>query len=336
MTTADLTAYIGTLGGDGLVVAGGEDGALTVVGALPELPEPSALAFSADGKTLYATAELPDGRVSAVDITDPRQPAVWGSQPSGGAGPTHLAVFGDYLVTAHYTDGVVASHPLAGDGSIGPLACALLHEDPTTGAAPHAHQVVPDPSGRWLLAVDLGLDTVFVHRLDQVTGQITEHSRLRLPEGTGPRHLVFDPDGSRVHVLGELKPTLTTATWDADAGTLAATGNVVVTGPGAPVPTYPAEIAVSPDGRFLCVTTRGEDAVAVLRIEPGAPQLVQTSPTGGAWPRHCAFGPDGTSLYVANQNSGAVTRLPWDPAAGRLGPAAVAVTVRGACWVAFA
>ncbi|MBM7773567.1 6-phosphogluconolactonase (cycloisomerase 2 family) [Actinokineospora baliensis] len=330
------TAYIGTLDGDGLVVATEDGGPLTVTGALRQVREPSALAFSADRSTLYAVSELPEGVLTAVDITDPQRPAVLAEQLSGGAGPTHLEVVGGHLVTAHYSDGVVTSHPLDPDGSPGPLGSALLLEDPASGASPHAHQVVPDPSGQWLLATALGLDAVFVLRFDRATGALAEHSRMDLPAKTGPRHLVFHPDGTRVFVLGELTPTVTAAAWDPAAGVLRRGESVTVTGPGAPDPTYPAEIVISPDGRFLYVTTRGENGVGVLRIGPGAPQLVQTSSSGGAWPRHCSLGPDGTWLYVANQHSGTVAWLPLDPATGLPGPVAGEVTVRGACWVTFA
>ncbi|WP_018686610.1 lactonase family protein [Actinokineospora enzanensis] len=330
---ADTQAvYIGTLGGDGLVVAEADGPALRVTGALTELREPSALAFGADRRTLYAVSELAQGRVTAVDVSDPGKPVVWQSQLSGGNGPTHLAVVGRYVVTAHYGDGVVAANRLGGDGSVGPVASKVRHP----GATPHAHQVVPDPSGRWLLSVDLGADAVFVHGLDQRTGKLTAHSRMPLPAGTGPRHLVFHPDGTRVFVLAELRPEITTAHWDGVAGTLNPGSSVRVTGPDAPDPTYPAEIVVSQDGRFLYATTRGEDAVAVLRVESSGPVLVQTSPTGGAWPRHCALGPDGRWLYVANQHSDTVTWLPRDPATGELGPVAGSIPVRGAVWVEFA
>ncbi|GLZ38805.1 lactonase family protein [Actinokineospora sp. NBRC 105648] len=330
---ARQTVYIGTIGGDGLVVAELADvarGALTVTGALPELREPSALAFSADGATLYAVAELAEGRVTAVDVSDPGSPAVWQSQPSLGNAPTHLAVHGDHLVTAHYGDGTVGVHPLSPDGSVGPRSGGLRHPGP----APHAHQVVGDPSGRWLLAVDLGVDTVFVHRVTS-DGALTEHSRMPLAPGTGPRHLVFHPDGRRVFVLGEHRPEITTGYWDPVAGTLNPGPSVGVVGPGAPDPTYPAEISVSPDGRFLYTSNRGEDAIAVLGLDSGVPVLLQSAPTGGAWPRHHALGPDGTWLYVANQHSDSVTWLPRDPATGELGRVAGSVPVRGAAMVSF-
>ncbi len=326
------TVYIGTLDGGGLVVAEADPvtGALTATGALPQLREPSALAFAADRRTLYAVSELPGGLVTAVDVSDPRRPAVRSARPSGGAGPTHLAVHGGHLVTAHYTDGTVAAHPLAADGSIGPRSGLLRHH----GAAPRAHQVVTDPSGRWLLAVDLGADAVLTHRL--VGGGLVQHAALALPVGTGPRHLAFHPDGRRVFVLGELRPELTCATWDAATGALTAGAVVRVAGPGAPDPTHPAEVLVSPDGRTVYASTRGEDSIAVLRVRADGVSLVQTISTGGRWPRHCALSPTGTWLYAANQHTGSVTWLPRDPVTGELGPVAGSVTVRGAAVLAFA
>jgi len=61
----------------------------------------------------------------------------------------------------------------------------------------HAHQVVIDPSGRLVLAVDLGADTVFSYRLDTVTGTLTQVAANHLRAGSGPRHLVFSPKATR-------------------------------------------------------------------------------------------------------------------------------------------
>ncbi|PPK70826.1 lactonase family protein [Actinokineospora auranticolor] len=324
------TLYIGTLSGQGLGYAGATDDRPGAPGVLGAVREPSALALSADRRTLYATSELvPTGKVTAIDVRDPLVPRVLSTRPSGGAGPTHLAVHGRFLVTAHYTDGRVATHPLGTDGRIGAMASVVRHE----GAQPHAHQVIPDPTGQWLLSVDLGADAVFVHKVDQNSGAISTHSKLTTTRGTGPRHLAFHPDGRRVFLLGEQRAVLIEARWDATAGTLTAVSETSVLGSGAPSPTYPAEVLVSPDGRFVYATTRGEDAVAVLGVESGQPKLVQTASTGGAWPRHCAFARDDRWLYVANERSSLVTMLPRDPATGRLGTPEKAATVQGACWV---
>ncbi|MDQ3404354.1 MAG: lactonase family protein [Actinomycetota bacterium] len=325
------TVYIGTLDGAGLTVATADPttGALTPTGTVVDLPEPSFFAFSADRRTLYTVGERPEGSVTAVDISDPVRPAVMNTQPTGGAGPTHLSVHHDFLLTAHYTDGTVTVHPLRPDGSIGPRTGALRHE----GDEPHAHQVVTDPSGRWVLAVDLGLDAVFTHRVDQRTGAITTHARMSLPRGTGPRHLVFHPDGTRAHILGESRPVIITAGWDPTTGTLTPTNTRPVIGPHAPDPSYPAEIVINEAGEHLYASTRGEDAIAVLRAN--GPSLVQSAPTGGAWPRHCVLAPGERLLYVANQNSGTVTWLPRDPETGLLGAPAGSMAVRGACFIAF-
>jgi 6-phosphogluconolactonase (cycloisomerase 2 family) len=313
------TAYIGTIDGDGLLVADVQDsGELTVLRAVPSVREPSFLHVA--GPTLYAVNELPDGAVTAVDISDPLRPAVWHTRPTGGVQPTHLTVHAGHLVVAHYADGTLSAHPLAADGSIGDRTTCLRHD----GDHPHAHQVLPDPTGRWLVAVDLGADAVLTHRLDG--GRLLPHARLDLPAGQGPRHLAFHPDGSTAHILSELRPELTTAVWDAVTGTF-----TVVTGVALPPGNHPAEIALSPVHDTAYLTLRGDDQVAVVDLTTH--KIIQTVPTGGEWPRHCAL--HGDWLYVANQRSHTVTRLPVDPATGALGHPLPAATARGAAVIAF-
>lgn len=327
-----MIAYIGAVEGDGLTVAEVDPatGALTALGVV-DVPEPSFLALSPDGRALYAVDERPEGAVTALDLADPRRPVVRGARPTGGAGPTHLCVSGGFLLVAHYTDGTVSAHRIEDDGGVGERTALLRH----AGDRPHAHQVVVDPSGRWVLAVDLGADAVFTHRLDRRTGELAPHARLDLPAGTGPRHLAFAPDGLRAYVLGELTPGVAVARWDAAAGTLSVEAHVPVTGPGAPDPTYPAEVLVDAGGGRLYASTRGEDAIAVLDLTATPPALRQSAPTGGAWPRHCALDPAGTRMYVANQRTGTVTWLPVDPGTGELGGPAGSLPVRGASMVAF-
>ncbi|PWW50824.1 lactonase family protein [Actinokineospora spheciospongiae] len=308
------TAVIGTIDGDGLVVADVlDDGALAVTRALPEVREPSFLHLA--GGTLYAVNELPEGTVTALDPTDL---TVRRTRPTLGAQPTHLTTHAGHLVVAHYLDGTVGAHPLAADGTPGESSTRLRHD----GAEPHAHQVLPDPSGRWLISVDLGSDAVHTHRI--VDGALTAHARLDLPPGLGPRHLAFH--GDRAHILGELRPELVAADWDAATGTFTPAWALPL-----PAGNQPAEIVLSPDGRFAYATLRGDNTVAVVDLEHR--EVVQAVPVGGDWPRHCAL--DGTHLYVANQRSHSVTRLPWDPATGLLSEPVGETRVRGASVVAF-
>ncbi|MFF5973186.1 lactonase family protein [Streptomyces sp. NPDC012769] len=312
-------------GGRGVVAVEVEEGsgALTVTGASDDVADPSFLAL--DGDVLYAVSETDAGAVAAFDVTGPAPRPLGAPVPVDGAGPTHLAVVGGHVLTANYTSGSVSCLPRAADGTLRPVAGQLRHEGSGPVAdrqgGPHAHQVLPDPSGRWVLAVDLGTDSVTIGVLDPVTGAPTPHGITALRPGTGPRHLAFHPAGTHAYVLNELEPTLTVCRWDAEAGVLTPLGEtaVVPEGPAAPTgPAYPSEVVAAPDGRFLWAAVRGADTLAVLALEEdgAGARLVASVPCGGHWPRDLTLGPSGRHLYAANERSGDVTWFTVDAETG--------------------
>ncbi|MEU5218667.1 lactonase family protein [Streptomyces sp. NPDC020807] len=312
-----LRAYIGsftTAGGRGVLAADvdGRTGALTVTGASDAVANPSYLALA--GAVLHAVSETGDGAVAAFDVTGPAPRPLGAPVPVGGADPTHLALAAGHLLAANYSSGSVTVLPLAGDGTARPAAAPLRHEGSGPVAdrqgGPHAHQVLPDPTGRWVLSVDLGTDSVRICALDPATGALTVHGETALRPGTGPRHLAFHPDGRHAYVLGELEPTLTVCRWDAGTGFLEPVGELPVVPEGLPDgPRYPSEVVVAPDGRFLWVAVRGDDTLAVLALDADGTRAahVATVPCGGHWPRDLALDPTGRRLYAANERSGDVT-----------------------------
>lgn len=314
-----------------------QSGKLEPTGTVEGVADASWMAFSPDRQVLYTTNELPDGTVTALNIADPFTPVVLNRRPSRGAGPTHLSVHpgGRFLLTANYTDGSLVVHRLQDDGRVGESTDLVQHTGTTRD--PKAHQVITDPSGEWIVAVDLGADTVHTYSLDSDHGTLTENQRLKLPDGTGPRHLVFHPDGSHAYLLAELESTVTVLSWDATTGTFTP-GQVTGTrGSGSSGENFPAEIVVSADGRFCYASNRGDDTIATFRVGERADslELLGTTSTGGSWPRHCTLDPDESRLYVANQKSGTVTRLPRDRTTGLLSTATDPVAVPGVAMVAF-
>ncbi|RSS56676.1 lactonase family protein [Streptomyces sp. WAC01280] len=318
-------AYIGSFtsaGGRGVLVADvdPETGALTVTGASDAVADPSFLALA--GPVLHAVSETEAGAVAAFDVTGPVPLPLGAPVPVEGAGPTHLALAAGHLVTANYTSGSVTVLPLAADGTHRPATTVLRHEGsgdvPDRQSGPHAHQVLPDPSGRWIVSVDLGTDSVRICALDPATGALTLHGETALRPGTGPRHLAFHPAGTHAYVLNELEPTLTVCRWDAAAGVLEPLGETPVVPEGTPGPSYPSAIVASPDGRFLWAAVRGDDTLAVLALDPDGAKaaLAATVPCGGAWPRDLTLDPSGRRLYAANERSGDVTWFDLDPATG--------------------
>ncbi|MCX5383845.1 lactonase family protein [Streptomyces sp. NBC_00083] len=320
-------AFIGsftTAGGHGVTAAAvdEETGALVPLGSSAAVANPSFLAPSPDGRVLYAVGETSDGTAAAFDITGPVPVLLAEPVPVDGAGPTHLALGAGHLLTANYDSGSVTALAIRPDGALDRAVSVLAHHgsgpDPDRQREPHAHQVLPDPSGRWIVSVDLGTDSVRVCALTRDTGALRLHSEAALRPGSGPRHLAFHPDGRHAYVLNELAPTLTVCRWDAEEGRLEPLGENPVVEDGASGEIYPSEVVVGHDGRFLWAANRGHDSLAVLALDEGAdrPRFVTTVGCGGHWPRDLTLDPSGRRLYASNERSGDVTWFSIDPATG--------------------
>ncbi|MFF7459352.1 lactonase family protein [Kitasatospora sp. NPDC008115] len=322
-------AFIGSFtsaGGRGIVVAAvdGETGALTETGAVDAVANPSylALGHAEGGPVLYAVSETLPGAVAAYDAAGPLPRPLGAPVPVRGDEPTHLALARGHLLTANYGSGSVSALPLAADGTPQAPSSVLGNEGSGPNRerqlAPHAHQVLPDPSGRWVLNVDLGTDAVRICALDPATGGLTLHGQAALPPGTGPRHLAFHPSGRYAYVLGELRPTVVVCRWDAADGVLEPVGEAGLFPDGAEGPAFPSAPVVSHDGRHLWVAVRGTDTIAVLELDAdgGRARAVASVPCGGEWPRDLVLDPSGSRLYAANERSGDVTWFDVDGASG--------------------
>ncbi|WP_432152454.1 lactonase family protein [Streptomyces sp. bgisy029] len=323
-------AFMGSFtsaGGLGVTVAEVDrnTGALTVLGSSDAVPDPSFLAHGPGGEVLYAVGESAPGSAAAFDVSGD-VPALLGPvRPVRADGPTHLALAAGHLLTANYGSGSVTALPVLADGTLGEVSSVVRHEgggpDSERQEGPHAHQVLPDPSGRWVLSVDLGTDSVRVNALDPATGALEPHGETALRPGTGPRHLAFHPSGRYAYVLNELVPALTVCRWDAEAGRMEPLGEVPVLPEGDPdgaVRAYPSEVVVAHDGRFLWTATRGHDSISVLTLDETGEKaaLVATVGCGGRWPRDLTLDPSGQWLYAANEHSGNVSWFAVDAGTG--------------------
>ncbi|MBP8538617.1 lactonase family protein [Streptomyces sp. MK37H] len=323
VTGSGWRAYIGSFtsaGGAGVTVADVDDetGALRIRNSTDVVVNPSYLVVAPGGRVLYAVSETDDGAAAALDVGQDPPSLIGEAVPVLGAAPTHLALAGGQLLTANYGSGSVTALPVLEDGRLGEAVAVLRHEGsgphPVRQQGPHAHAVAADPSGGWLLAVDLGIDSVQVYALPGPR----PHCEVRLRPGSGPRHLAFHPRGDRAYVINELDPTITACRWDAESGVLEPLGETRLVPEGTDVETYPAEVVVSGDGRFVWATNRGHDSIATLALDASGDrmELATTTPCGGHWPRDLTLGPSGRRLYVSNERSGDVTWFDIDPSSG--------------------
>jgi 6-phosphogluconolactonase len=323
--------YLGSYtssGGPGIArgTADPATGALHIEASSTAITEPSWLALGADA--LYAISEQDTGTVSAVG---PDDLAVRNTVRTG-SGPAHVALHpnGRHLFTSLYDGGATATHPIAANGTVG--AATDIRPQGASGQQSHAHQVVVDPSGAFVLAVDLGRDSVFTYTLDAAAGLLTQVRRTAMAAGSGPRHLVFHPSLGFAYLANELNSTVTVCRW---AGGVLTPGQVVAAAPSTGVTNAPAEIAVSADGRFVYVSNRGPNTVGVFAVSADGCRLTRiAAPScGGDWPRHLALDTTGRWLYVANQRSGTVTWLPVDARTGVPGAVAGSLPVPGAAQI---
>ncbi len=328
-------------------------GAWRPLGATDAGPNPSFLALHPQGRVLYAVNEVEQyegaasGAVSAFAI-DPATGGLTllGRRASRGGAPCYVSVdrAGRFALVANYVGGNVAAFPLAADGSLGEAPQVLQHAGSGPRAdrqeKPHAHSILPDPSGRFALSADLGTDQILVYALGSAAGALAPAAvpAVALPPGAGPRHLAFHPAGRFVYVTNELDLTVGVFRFDPRTGALAAVQTVpVVSGPGAGDRTT-ADLHLAPSGRFLYASVRGEDSLVVFAIDQATGMLtqVQRVSTGGHLPRNFGLDPSGRFLYAANQRSDSIVGFRVDPASGRLTPSGVKVEVPAPVCVRFA
>ncbi len=206
-------------------------GILTFASTVQDVQNPSFLGIHPSRRYLYAVNELHHGQASAFAI-DPASGALTflNSQPTDGSAPCYVSFDpeGKWLLVPNYGNGTLAVFPILAGGELGPHSDYVVHK----GAGPdqgrqenaHAHSVLFDPSGQFVLAADLGIDQVLVYRLDRERGKLAPHqpAYLKMPAGAGPRHMAFHPNGKIIYVANELNSTVTSCNWDETAGKLEA------------------------------------------------------------------------------------------------------------------
>lgn len=303
-------------------------GAIEIAGAEGD-SNPSFLILDPTGRRLYAVNELVDGAVAAYAVDgETGALTLIGRVDSKGAHPCHLSIAGDALLVANYSGGSVAALPIRPDGSLGPATGFAQHE----GAGPTERQTSPHPHSALYLdgfvyVPDLGLDRVVIYRLAQ--GELIPASYAQLAPGSGPRHLAASADGRRLYLANELDSTVTVLQRDGESGALDAVQSLSTLPPGYEGINYPADLHLHPSGRFLYLSNREHDSIALFLVDGSSGRLTAAGhfPSGGRWPRSFGIDPTGQYLVAAHQKSDSVVSHRIDPATGALAPTGHSVQI---------
>ncbi|MBU9137104.1 lactonase family protein [Burkholderia multivorans] len=304
---------------------------------------PSYLLPSRDGRVVYAVNELPGDNGPATQrggISAFRFDAKTGALTfidrvsSEGNDPCYLSLSpdGKYLVTANYSvaadpGGSFALFPVRDDGGVAPAVLSVHHEGkgPVRGRQDnaHVHSTVFSPDGRYLFVQDLGLDKIYGYRYtaDGSRGLISPTDTRYTPvkAGAGPRHLVFSADGRFAYVTSELNASV--EVFGYHDGKLTPIETVSMIAPGFKGKVGGGAIHLSPDGRFLYVSNRGdanEIVIYAVNQADGRLKTVGRQSSLGRTPREFLIDPTGKWLIVGNQDSDTFYVFGRDVGSGQL------------------
>jgi len=305
---------------------------------------PSCLVVNASGTRLYSANETDrvgsnkEGTVSAFEIDGATGALrLLNSVRSGGAGPTYVSIHpsGKYLLVANYFGGSISVIPILADGKLGEATDVKVDEGkigPTRATnAPsgsfafsghdrtHAHMIQADPSGEFVIHCDLGLDQIFVWKIDLTKGTLTVVDKVNLPAGDGPRHFHFHPNGKWFYSIQEEGSTIVLFDFDSASGKLKARQTISTLPPGFAGSNFCSEILLSGDGKFVYAGNRLHDSIGIFAVgEDGSLSYVGEEWTRGNYPRSFNFGPSGDFLYCCNQRGDNIAVFKVDRASGGL------------------
>jgi 6-phosphogluconolactonase len=347
---AHAYAYVGTYtpngGGIYLFRMDGTSGALTQLQVFDDIRNPSWLAINPAQTRLYAVSEIDDyqgtrnGAVVSYAIDgESFQLRRLGAVRSAGTTPTHASVHpsGKFVFVANYGGGNVAVFPVGSDGalgeatdvrpSVGPRHHAHALDDPPGQFAvsdhdsPHVHMVAADPTGQFVIANDAGLDLTLVWRFDAQAGRLlpADVPVIAAPSGAAPRHFVFHPNGRFFYNLYEHDAKIAVYDYDPAKGAFKAKQLVSALPLRFSGSNLSSEIVTTADGRFLYVSNRLHNAVAIFAVaNDGQLRMISEVWVHADYPRSVTIDPSGEFLYSCNQKGDSITSFRISAATGGL------------------
>jgi 6-phosphogluconolactonase len=306
-----------------------ETGRLAYLSQSDEVANPSYLCLDKEGQYVYAVSETDNGQVYAYGFS-PREGKLTfiNKQASGGNSPCYISIDEDskHLFVANYGSGTFATLPLNKDGSVNAAAQVVQNSGKGINAerqeGPHAHGAFVTPDGKYVMVTDLGIDKILVERYKSGQQQPlspASPASFSVAAGSGPRHIDFAPDKKHAYLIQELTGTVTA--FEYDNGKLKQLQAITMLRDGFTGKVGAADIHVSPDGKFLYASNRGdanEIVVYAINSETGMLTFVDRTAVRGKNPRNFVIDPTGKFLLVANQDTNNIIVFKRDATSGKL------------------
>ncbi|MBK0094090.1 lactonase family protein [Erwinia sp. S59] len=308
------------------------DGTLTPLDVI-KMKSPSWIVKSKDGRFAYTTNEENAGAVTALSVDKNGQVKVLNVVDSHGQQPTHATISpdGKFLFVANYSvakgGAGVSVFPIHHDGKLGEQVQHFAF-DQGTGAVKgrqdggHAHSTTFTHDGKYLYAADLGCDKLHAYRYHATQSEPLEADNARdvtFTAGSGPRHMVFSPDGKHAYVTTEMAGEIAVFTVKDDRLDRSATVKLNTENNSAEYRSG-GGIILSPNGKYVIAANRGSDnKLLVFKIETdgqlGKPVSYKAN---GIEPRAFSFDASGKYLYVTNVFTNNISLFHFDANSGAL------------------
>ena len=305
-----------------------ETGKLGPVTLAAEAANPNFLALTPSGQFLYAVTEAMGSSVAAFRVQADGSLAALNTLPAP-AGACHVWTdnAGHIVLVAGYGSGSIACFQTKPDGSLDKQTdskqFAGSGPDAKRQTKPYAHSIYTDAENHFVYSCDLGTDSVWTFKFDPKDGKLAPNDppASKVPPGSGPRHLAFNADGRFVYVCNEMGQSVTVFLRDAATGTLTSLQTVS----SLPADFHPAgmvttaEIFCHPSGKWLYVSNRGHDSIAVYSIaDDGRLTWLEDAPAQVKMPRGFAIDPTGGWLIAAGQDDNKIAVLKINQETGKL------------------
>ncbi len=287
-----------------------------------EAVNPSFITFSSDKKLLFSVGEITDfegvksGFVNSYSVENDGKLTFINKVSSKGANPCHVQLNEDNskAVVSNYTGGTVSIYNIKKTGEIAPANQVINHNTPTDQSHAHSAKFLKNN----LFIADLGLSSFSQYQLANTDKKYQLKANYEVPNNAGPRHFEISKKGKFIYVINELNSTISVLKQQKDHYVFIQ--NISTLDTGFDGKSFCADVHLSDDGRFLYGSNRGENSIAVFKInnKSGELQKTQTISTNGDWPRNFTLSPDGNYLLAANQRSKNISVYRVDKKTGNL------------------
>lgn len=288
-----------------------------------EVGSPTYLDVSKDGTFLYTVLKNGNkGGIIALKKTDDGTYATTDVYTAEGSSPCYISYDPkrNFLYTANYHSGEISVFKTDENGAL-ELTDTIQHSGKSVHEnqkSAHAHYFDLTPDEKYLVACDLGTDEVITYTVND-DGKLFEVDIISTAPGTGPRHIVFHPNGKLAYLFGELSSDVIALSYNSESGTLSHLQTI------SSIPEEHtgfnggAAIRISKDGKFVYASNRGHNSIVIFAVqEDGTLELVDYVPTEGEIPRDFNIDPSGQFIVVGHQDSDNLTLFERNAETGKL------------------